>query len=573
MTLKRRYWPPADPDDRLGVAAARALSVFAVMACALGSALTVINLRYVPEEWFVVVLGGAVAVACGIAPALINTGRPGFVWRARILGGGVTLAIITLALINGKVPQVSNVILVPIVMTFTLILGARDGAVAAVAAMATQGATWFMYVQTGEAPHWTTQLAAGMITSTGFAWIGAAVFRREMAGAMAALAEEKRRAEAADRAKSAFLANMSHEIRTPLNGVLGMANVLSQTQLDAAQQRSVALIRTSGDQLLAMLNDILDLSKVEAGQMTLERAPFSMRDALEHVSALYQPQLQAKGVGFALAIDPALDGEDRMGDRLRLVQVLGNLVSNAAKFTSEGQVTVSAAPGATPDDIVFTVRDTGCGMTPDELQRVFEPFAQADVSTTRRYGGTGLGLSIVTRIIDLMDGSLSAESTPGAGSCFTVRLPLARAGEAVAGFDPEPAGEQESVLEGVRVLVADDSEANRLVAAGLLRPLKATVRLASNGSEAVVLAAEAEFDLILMDIRMPEMDGVDALKALRASPACADVPVIAMTANVMDHQVRAYSALGFNAVVAKPLCPETLLDVVRQTLAPMRGAA
>jgi len=571
MTFKRRYWPPADPDDRLGVAAARALAVFAVMACALGSALTVINLRYLPEEWFVVVLGGAVALACGVAPLLINTGRPGFAWRARVLGGGVTLAIITLALINGKVPQVSNVILVPIVMTFTLILGARDGAVTAAAAAATQAATWILYVQSGEAPHWTTQLAAGMITSTGFAWIGAAVFRREMAAAMAALAEEKHRAEAADRAKSAFLANMSHEIRTPLNGVLGMADILSQTRLDAAQQRSVALIRTSGDQLLAMLNDILDLSKVEAGQMTLEREAFALSEALEHVSAVYQPQAAAKGVALQLAIDPALQGQDRIGDRLRLVQVLGNLVSNAVKFTSEGQVTVSATPGTAPDEVVIAVSDTGCGMKTGELQRVFEPFAQADVSTTRRFGGTGLGLSIVMGIIDLMDGSLNAESTPGQGSCFTVRLTLPTAAGAAS---PVPVQALEPpVLEGVRVLVADDSEANRLVAAGLLRPLNATVCLASNGREAVALAAETEFDLVLMDIRMPDMDGVEALKAIRATPAGADLTVIAMTANALDHQVRAYRAEGFDAVLAKPLRPDALLDVVRQVMAPMRGAA
>ncbi len=574
MRLNRRYWPPADPDDRLGVAAARALSVFAVLACVLGAGLTVINLRYLPEEWFVVVLGGLVALACGVAPLLINTGRSGFAWRARILGGGVALAIIALALINGKVPQVSNVMLVPIVMTFTLILGARDGAVAAIAAAATQGATWILYVQTGEAPHWTTQLAAGMMASTGFAWVGAAVFRREMGAAMAALAEEKRRAEAADRAKSAFLANMSHEIRTPLNGVLGMADILSQSRLDEAQQRSVALIRTSGDQLLAMLNDILDLSKVEAGQMRLERDAFSLREALEHVSALHEPQLRAKGVRFELVIDPALGDSDRMGDRLRLVQVLGNLVSNAAKFTGEGQVTVSAAPGGAPDEVIICVRDTGCGMTQDELQRVFEPFAQADVSTTRRYGGTGLGLSIVMRIVDLMDGSLNAESTPGQGSCFTLHLPLPQVRVVRAASPDVPAaGVDEAGLQGVRVLVADDSEANRLVAAGLLRPLQASVRLASNGSEAVALAAESGFDLILMDIRMPEMDGLEALKAIRAAPAGAEIPVIAMTANVMDHQVRAYRAAGFDAVLAKPLRPDALLDAVRRTLTPLRGAA
>lgn len=572
MPFKRRYWPSANPDDRLGVAAARTLSVFAVMGFILGGALTVINLRYLPEEWFVVVMGAGVALACGVAPLLINTGRPGFEWRARALGGGVMLAIIILALINGKIPQVSNVIFVPTVMTFTLILGARDGAIAALAAAATQAATWIMYVQTGDAPHWTTQLAAGMIASTGFAWIGAAVFRREMAAAMFALADEKRRAEAADRAKSAFLANMSHEIRTPLNGVLGMADVLAETGLDDAQRRSVSLIRTSGDQLLAMLNDILDLSKVEAGQMTLERDPFALSEALNHVSALYQPQLQARGVAFELNIDPELGGVLRVGDRLRLVQVLGNLVSNAAKFTSAGRVEVHALPGASADEVIFKVTDSGCGMNPDELARVFEPFAQADVSTTRRFGGTGLGLSIVMRLIDLMDGSLNAESVAGEGSVFTVRLPLPPAGQdglqsgAARNLDAA-----ETALAGLRALIVDDSETNRLVAAGLLRPLKASVRLAGDGAEAVEMAADGRYDFVLMDIRMPEMDGVSALKAIRATQP--DLPVIAMTANVMDHQVRAYMAQGFDAVLAKPLRPETLLEAVRNVVTPARGAA
>jgi signal transduction histidine kinase len=339
-------------------------------------------------------------------------------------------AIVTLALMNGKVPQVSNVIMIPIVMTFTLILGARDGAVAAIVAAAAQAATWVMYVQSGEAPHWTTQLAAGMIASTAFAWAGSAVFRHEMARAIRALAEEKRRAEAADAAKSAFLANMSHEIRTPLNGVLGMTQVLAQSGLDEGQTRAVSLIRSSGDQLLSMLNDVLDLSKIEAGHMSVEREAFALDEALEHVAELYRPQLEARGVAFELRIDPVFKDHPRLGDRLRLVQVVGNLVSNAVKFTAEGRVELAAAAGPGPEEVVLTVSDTGCGMGEDELGRVFEPFAQADVSTTRRYGGTGLGLSIVLRLVDLMDGSLEVKSRRGEGSCFTVRVTLPAVGAA-----------------------------------------------------------------------------------------------------------------------------------------------
>ena len=585
MDIRRRYWPAGDSADLLGVAAARALSVFAIMACAVGTVLTVINLRYLPEEAFVVALGAMVAMICGLAPAVINTGRPGFAWRARVLGGVVIAGIIWVALMNGKVPQVSNVVLIPIVMTFTLILGARDGAVAAAAAIATQAVVWVMYVQTGEAPHWTTQLAAGMIASSAFAWAGAAVFRREMSKAMAALAEEKRRAEAADQAKSAFLANMSHEIRTPLNGVLGMADVLSRTGLDEAQKRSVALIRTSGDELLSLLNDILDLSRVEAGRMTLERAPFSLEALFSHVCESVRPRFKAKGVALDLQVDPRLEaGAPRLGDRLRVMQVLSNLVSNAEKFTAEGSVTLSAEPGEGAGEVVIAVADTGCGMSAPELARVFEPFAQADVSTTRRHGGAGLGLSIVTRLVDLMDGSLDACSTPGAGSRFTVRLALPRAetgtgtgtgtGTEADGQVAEPVKQTEAgALKGLRVLVVDDSETNRLVAAGLLRPLEAKVTLASNGREAVERFAEDAFDLVLMDIRMPEMDGVAALRAIRSAAGGLPTPVIAMTANVMDFQIRAYEAEGFDRVIAKPLRPEVVLAAVSGALTRRRVAA
>ncbi|MFW5661977.1 MAG: ATP-binding protein, partial [Oceanicaulis sp.] len=321
--------------------------------------------------------------------------------------------------------------------------------------------------------------------------------------------------------------------------------------------------------LLDVINDILDLSKIEAGHMALDLGEVSPAEILDQVAALHRPQAEARGLAFTVEIDPGLDAQAaRRGDRLRLVQVLGNLVSNAVKFTADGQVTLYAAPGDLPDEIVFGVRDSGCGMSADELARVFEPFAQADVSITRRYGGTGLGLSIVSRLVDLMNGSIDGASAPGEGSTFTVRVNLPRlsrdrqaappAGQSDIAVDPS--------LSGLRVLIADDSETNRLVAAGLLRPLKARVRLAGDGAEALDRFCKEPFDLVLMDIRMPRMAGIAALRAIRARPGGGAVPIIAMTANVMNHQMRVYEAEGFDGVCAKPLRADLLVEVIRAAI-------
>lgn len=373
----------------------------------------------------------------------------------------------------------------------------------------------------------------------------------------------KERAEAANRAKSQFLANMSHEIRTPLNGVLGMAELLDATLSDPAQRRMVATIRDSGEGLLSVLNDILDLAKVEAGKLVLDRAPFRPAEVARRIAALHGPAAEAAGLRFEVACD---DDSARMGDANRLIQVLHNLVGNAIKFTPEGSVAVRI--DAAPDDrLRLTVRDTGIGMSPDQLARVFDDFEQAEASVSRRFGGTGLGLAIVRRLVDLMGGTVRVESAPGAGTTVAVALPMCRAPGRPQPERPQgPAAPQRPLA----ILVADDNATNRMILHAMLRRLGHAATLAEDGRIFLDRARAGGFDLHLLDISMPGIDGVTALATLRADPAMPRVPAIAVTAHAMTHQIDEYFAAGFEGYVAKPFRAEALAGEIARV---MRTAA
>jgi CheY-like chemotaxis protein len=387
----------------------------------------------------------------------------------------------------------------------------------------------------------------------------------------------KDRAEAASRAKSAFLANMSHEIRTPLNGVIGMAQVMEAGPLDPDQRERLKVVRRSGETLLAVLNDVLDLSKVEAGRMELDLQAFPLAECVHAAVDAFAVLAAQKDVAFDIDLAAA---EGRwLGDPVRLRQVLGNLASNAVKFTAEGRVRVSVRPD--PDGgLAFVVSDTGLGMDAETARTVFLPFVQADTSVTRRFGGTGLGLTICAELVRLMGGELRVESTPGAGSTFRFSLPLARAeaGDGAPAGGPAPPPPEVAGGElALRVLAAEDNPVNQLVIRSLLEPLGVELSVASDGAEAVARFKPGAFDLVLMDIQMPGVNGLEAaqrIRALEQAAGAARTPILALSANVMAHQTAEYLAAGMDGWAAKPINLHSLVAEiarVRAEAAPGEG--
>ena len=380
-------------------------------------------------------------------------------------------------------------------------------------------------------------------------------------------------AEAANAAKSAFLAHVSHEIRTPLNAVLGLAQVLEKGRLAPDQRAMIAQIGTAGRSLLGILNDILDLSKIEAGQLQLEVRPCALALLLTQIEGLMEPLARGKGLELSIPAPPAAVGV-LLADPLRLEQVLVNLIGNAIKFTDQGEIRVrieSLEDSAACIRLRFTVSDTGIGIAPEALSRLFTPFTQADGSITRRFGGTGLGLSICKRLVDLMDGEIGADSRPGVGSTFWFELclPRAAAGDlpAPAPAVPSPAGPR---LTGRHVLVVDDQALNREVVVRMLALEGAQATEAADGQQALELlrAQPRGFDAVLMDVQMPVMDGLSATRAIRGPLGLTGLPVIALTAGVLPEQQAAARAAGADAVLAKPLDLEQMVALLPSGLGP-----
>ena len=381
-------------------------------------------------------------------------------------------------------------------------------------------------------------------------------------------------AEKNARAKSEFLANMSHEIRTPMNAILGMVHLLAGTGLTGKQSGYVTQAEHSATLLLNIINDILDFSKIEAGRLTMEHIVFSPAVMARSVRDMVKNQIGTKPVELSLYIDPAVPDEI-LGDPLRLEQVLLNLANNAVKFTGEGEVALRVSPAEDPPPpgsslLLFEVIDTGIGMSEQQVASLFTPFTQADSSTTRKYGGTGLGLAISRSLVGLMNGTIWCESTPGKGSrfAFTGRFDLPGEDDLAAlppteEAPPDPDDDFAS-LAGMRVLLAEDNPINQIIATELLAAKEVFVDTADSGLEALKALERADYDIVLMDIQMPEMDGLEATAKIRENPRHADLPIIAMTAHAMVGDREISLSGGMNDHLTKPIDPILLYAALRR---------
>jgi len=395
-----------------------------------------------------------------------------------------------------------------------------------------------------------------------------ALMQEKMTDTVASLKEQKRAADAANEAKSLFLANTSHEIRTPLNGVVGVAQLLAQTELNKEQLELASMVQNSARNLQHIVNEILDFSKIEAGRIELDPRPFDLFEELDRTLESYRHEAHARNLAFEVAID---DNVPRRleGDAGRFLQIVANLLSNAFKFTTEGGVSLRLRCEGSCDEQLCTLRcsvsDTGIGVAADAREKIFESFNQEDASTTRRFGGTGLGLAISRQLAELMGGEIGMDSREGEGSTFwfTVRM------TALTGLPEAPATEAREALARLRVLVVEDNPLNQKITLRMLQKLGCETALAENGREAVTAVESSRYDLILMDVQMPVMDGVDATRLIRAREAQAGghVPILALTANATVHDRDRCLTAGMQGFLTKPVTLDGLQDAMARVYA------
>lgn len=391
----------------------------------------------------------------------------------------------------------------------------------------------------------------------------------------------KARADEANRSKSAFLANMSHEVRTPLNGVLGMAQALAGEHLSERQHDQVETIIDSSETLMVILNDVLDISKIEAGKLDIAPVAAELEPSLSKIIGLWRARAMEKGVALRLSVPDDIPRNLKF-DPVRVRQCVSNLVSNAIKFTDQGYVEIKASLASCNSDVLkvnIEVRDTGIGIGPEALDRLFTPFQQAELDTARIYGGTGLGLAITRDLARLMGGDVTVESTPGKGSAFVFSFDAARMADhaAVTGqvkTTSAESGRNTGTLTAKRVLLVDDNEVNRKVASTFLSLQGAVIVEAVNGIGALNQLEQSAFDLVLLDIQMPIMDGVETIKRIRTTKEdWCSIPVIALTADAMQGDREKYLDLGMNGYISKPIDSKSLVAESLRVLAACENAS
>ncbi len=406
-----------------------------------------------------------------------------------------------------------------------------------------------------------------MVRSTTYEFIRRAVLQADLADLLVRHQHATEAAESANRAKSEFLANMSHEIRTPMNAIIGLTHLAREARPAPPVGEHLKRISVAANSLLRIINDILDLSKIEAGKLAIEPVRFELKALLDDVVSMTGVSAKQKGVEFSLRVAPDVPQALR-ADADRIGQILANLCSNAVKFTDRGAVTVVVRMIAAEEKnvtIEIAVEDTGVGMSAAQLAGLFQPFSQVDTSSTRRKTGTGLGLSISMRLAAAMGGKIEVESEPGRGSTFRFTVDCERAAPSPPGL-PQPSGETRADLAGARVLVVEDDEVNQLVARGVLEAAGAKVSIASTGREALALIRPGAYDIVLMDLQMPGMDGIETTRRLREDPALADLPIVAMTASAMAGDRERMLEAGMNDYVAKPVRVAAIYATLRKWL-------